>query len=102
MAALSQGLPVVTTRGARTVTAAELDDIAGDADLPTLVDGDNVLLVPPDDASAVARAVIRLLANPSLRQRLATRARVLAQAFSWDAIARRSTAVYAAIAGDKA
>ncbi len=97
MAALSHGLPIVTTRGPRTVTAAELGDVAGDADLPTLVDGENVLLVPPDDPSSVARAVIRLIANPALRQRLGTAARIVAQDFTWDAIARRTLAVYASI-----
>lgn len=92
MAALSHGLPIVTTRGKG--AAADLRDAAESAGLPSLADGDNVLLVPPDDASAVARAVIRLIASPPLRQRLATQARQLAQAFSWDAIARRTVSVY--------
>lgn len=97
MAALSHGLPIVTTKGKVTVTAADLSGVTDDVDLPTLVDADNVLLVPPDDAAAVARAVIRLIANPALRQRLATRARLLADAFSWDEIARRSIDVYRSI-----
>jgi polysaccharide biosynthesis protein PslF len=94
MAALSHGLPIVTTKGPGTAAIAHLADFTPDADIPGLVDGDNVLLVPPDDPTSIARAVIRLMSTPQLRQRLSTRAGFLAHVFSWEGIARRTSKVY--------
>jgi polysaccharide biosynthesis protein PslF len=101
MAALSHGLPIVTTKGPGTVALSSVPNITADADLPSLADGDNVLLVPPDDPTSIARAVIRLTANPALRQRLSSRTRVLAQQFGWDSIARRTAQVYQSALADK-
>ncbi len=55
----------------------------------TVVHGETGFLVPPRDAAALAEAVIRLLRDPDLRQRMgaAGRARVLAH-FSVEAMAR--------------
>ncbi len=94
MAALSHGLPIVTTKGPGTVAVSTVPNIAPDADLPCLTDSDNVLLVPPDDPGSTARAIIRLMANPALRQRLSSRARILARSFEWDSIARHTSEVY--------
>ena len=99
MAALSHNLPIISTKGPGTASLASVPNIQADADLPGLLDGDNVLLVPPDDPSAVSRAVIRLIANPSLIQRLSANARLLAHSFEWDTIARRTSAVYEELAG---
>ncbi len=98
LAALTHGLPIVTTKGPGAVALSSMPNVAPDANLPGLTDGDNVLLVAPDDAVAVARAVIRLMSNPALRQRLSTRSRMLGQAFGWDHIAQRTAEVYAAVA----
>jgi len=94
MAVLSHGLPIVTTKGPGTVALSTVPNVEPDVNLPCLTDGDNVLLVPPDDPGAIARAIIRLMSNPALRQRLSASARVLAQAFRWDVIARRTSRVY--------
>jgi glycosyltransferase involved in cell wall biosynthesis len=57
------------------------------------------LLVPPDDPSALADAVTRLLADEPRRQRLGAAARRLAQErYSWDDIARRLSAIYERLA----
>ena len=81
MAALAHGLPTVTTEH-RTI------------DQRTLVDGENVSLVVPDDPAALAEAVTRLMAAPDLRRRLGEGARSLAQSFSWDRIARQTLELY--------
>jgi len=63
------------------------------SDLPTvqevLVDGDNALLVPPEDSSALAAAIRRLLANQGLADRLRRTAYEQVQGFTWDARAAR-------------
>lgn len=94
LAVLSHGLPTVTTRGPGAAPVSSVPNIAADADLPSLADGDNVLLIPPDDPVSTARSIIRLMASPALRQRLSSRARILARSFTWEGIARRTSTVY--------
>ena len=63
------------------------------SDLPTvgevLTDGDNALLVPPEDPDALAAAIRRLLVNHGLADRLRRTAYDQVQAFTWDARAAR-------------
>jgi glycosyltransferase involved in cell wall biosynthesis len=54
-----------------------------------LRDGENALLVPPEDAGAAAAALDRVLADTNLAERLGTNAAALAETLSWDARARR-------------
>jgi glycosyltransferase involved in cell wall biosynthesis len=55
-------------------------------------------LVPPDDADALAAALSALLADPARRERLAAGARAAAAGpYGWDAIARRTLDLYAAL-----
>jgi glycosyltransferase involved in cell wall biosynthesis len=74
--AMACGLPVVTTA------------VSG---IPELVaDEENGLLVPPDDATAVAAALRRLHDDPELARRLAACGRAtVAEHFDGDALARR-------------
>jgi glycosyltransferase involved in cell wall biosynthesis len=81
MAALAHGRPVVST--------------VPQVPLSELHDGENVLLVPPDEAQALAAAVARLAANPALRQRLGDGARELSRQFTWDRIAVRTADLFA-------
>jgi glycosyltransferase involved in cell wall biosynthesis len=60
--------------------------------LPEVVEGENMLLVPPRDAQALAEAARRLWRDPPLRARLEAGARALSADFSWDRIARRTAA----------
>ncbi len=74
MEAMASGLPIVTT-----ATCGMRDVIR---------DGENGLLVPIRDASAVANAVARLIADRSLRERLGRAAREEAmRRYTWDAVA---------------
>ena len=68
----AMGLPVVATR------------VGG---LPQLLqDGDNGLLVPDDDSTAMIGAVRRLLNEPKLAERLSINGRVLAERAAWPRI----------------
>jgi len=84
MAALVHGLPIVTTRPKSQIPSR-------------LQDGENVLLVPPDDAAALTEAIARLADSPELRQRLGQGAKEMSKAFGWDSIAEKTLEVYHAI-----
>jgi glycosyltransferase involved in cell wall biosynthesis len=51
-----------------------------------LEDEKDALLVPPDDAEAMAVAIRRVLTEPALAERLSTNARKKAEQFDWDNI----------------
>ena len=80
MAALSHGLPIVSTRPR--------------VDVPELVHGENILLVPPDAPVALAEAIARLAQDANLRRRLGEGAARLAQVFTWEKIAEKTKALY--------
>ncbi|MEW6033974.1 MAG: glycosyltransferase family 4 protein [Chloroflexota bacterium] len=63
--------------------------------------GDNMegILVPPGDEGAVARALLRLLCDPDLRQRMGERGRVKAQDYSWELVARKVLDLYLRLLG---
>ncbi len=87
MAALAHGMTIVTTtpRGIRAIH---------ESPLPALRDGENCLLVPPDDPTALASAIQRAAASPELRARIGAGARQLAQYFTWDKIAKQHLELY--------
>jgi len=85
MAALAHGCAIVSTRSPM---------YNGQGPMPKLVDGENVLLVPPDDAQALAAAIVRLAEDANLRRRLMEGAAALAQHFTWESIAARTLALY--------
>lgn len=89
LAALAAGVPLVTT-----VPGAGYD--AGGA-LPLLRDGENAMLVLPDDVRAIAAALGRLADDDALRSRLATGARALADPFRWETIVDAHLELYQAI-----
>ena len=82
--AMASGRPVVAT-----TTGGIVDMIA---------DGENGLLVPPDDENQLAGAMARLLNDADLRVRLAAGAQERAQHFTASAVVERLEAVYAGVA----
>lgn len=62
------------------------------SDLPSLRevlrDGENALLVPPDDPAALAAALRRVLGEPALAERLRAQAHAEARGRTWEARAR--------------
>jgi len=83
---MAAGLPVIAT-----AAGGPLEIITGD------VDG---LLVPPDDASALARAMSRLAADPHLRHALGVAGQVRASDFTPARVAEITTELWAAVAHD--
>lgn len=51
-----------------------------------LKDGHDALLVPPDDADAMAAAVRRILTEPGLAEKLSRNARAKAEQFDWSVV----------------
>ena len=85
--AMACGKPVISTRLPSGVAWVNRDEETG-------------LVVPPGDATALAEALARLVADPRLRQRLGTagRARVLSD-FSMDRMGQATAALYRELAG---
>jgi len=78
---LSLGVPVVASR------------VGG---LPEVLrDGDSVLFVPPGESTALAEALIRVLGDAQLRERLAQGGRRIALDHSWPSIAERTECAFA-------
>jgi glycosyltransferase involved in cell wall biosynthesis len=81
------GLPVLEAMACETPVicsnVSSLPEVAGDA----------ALLFAPDDPAALARAMRQVHAEPALRDELAARGRVRAQAFSWERCADQVLAV---------
>ncbi|MFN8423889.1 MAG: glycosyltransferase family 4 protein [Anaerolineae bacterium] len=114
LAALTHGVPIVTTRpadGGAAVAGAPVrraEDGAGGEEppagaprtnaaftaLPPLADGIAARLVAPGDARALADAVRGVLDDPILAARLRAGARDVAARFGWDAIAAEHLRLY--------
>jgi glycosyltransferase involved in cell wall biosynthesis len=83
MAALAHGQAIVSTRSP--------------IELPELVHGENVWLVPPRDAEALAGAIATLAADPERRRRLARGAAELSAQFTWQHIAARTADIFQSV-----
>ncbi len=82
-AALVHGMPILTTQPR--------------VHLPKLIHGENVFLVAPADAGALASAIDHLAGDLELRQKLGAGANALAEMFRWDRIAADTLKLYRAI-----
>jgi len=80
--AMACGIPVVCSN------ASSLPEVAGDA----------ALLVPPDQPTALAKALHQVLENDILRLQMRERGLQQAARFSWEQTARQTLAVYEQIA----
>ena len=87
MAALAHGCAIVTTQ-------VKSEKLKVKSVLPELRDGENCLLIPPDDPGALVNAIQRAMASPELRAKISAGARDLAQNFTWDKIAQQHFALY--------
>jgi glycosyltransferase involved in cell wall biosynthesis len=97
MAALAHGLPIVTTLPSRQSPMAGPPPIwlGSGPDAAAIRDGVSALLVPPDDAGALATALLRLGADAGLRAQLAEGAGTVAARIAWPVLAAETAAIYA-------
>ena len=83
---------MVLTRAFACAVPVVSSDIDGYRDVMTDETG---LLVPPGEPAALAEAIVTLLDDEPLRQRLGAAARTVAvERYAWDSIAERLAAVY--------
>lgn len=91
---LGEGLPTVLIEAAACGRAIVATDVAGCREV--VVDGVNGLLVPPNDSTALARALARLLDDPALRAAMGAAGRQRVQALFADRlIIRQIMDIYA-------
>jgi glycosyltransferase involved in cell wall biosynthesis len=88
-----EGVPKVLIEAAASGRAIVTTDVPGCRDI--VRQGVNGILVPPKDATSLAKALGELLENPSLRQRMGSRGReIAASEFSEEVVVRETMALY--------
>ena len=83
--ALALGVPVVATK------VGALPEV--------LRDGESALLISPESPADLSRALVRLLSDQQLRERLARGGRRVAEAHSWPAIAAKTEEAFLRLIG---
>ncbi len=63
-----------------------------------ITDGQEGLLVPPEDDAALSAAIVQLLEDADLRQRMGQAGRVTAQGYAWDRVAGQVLDYYQEVA----
>jgi glycosyltransferase involved in cell wall biosynthesis len=92
-----EGLPKSLLEAAACGRAMVATDVPGCR--AVAIDGETGLLVPPDDAKALASALQKLLTDREMRQRMGNAARKMAETrFSADAIGRATVDLYRRLA----
>ncbi|MFC2045833.1 glycosyltransferase family 4 protein [Chloroflexota bacterium] len=84
--AMSMGKPIIASK------------INGYASV--LTDGSEGLLVPPREKARLAKSIVALLADKSLRQQMGERGRIKAQDYSWESVAQRILDYYYMVMND--
>jgi glycosyltransferase involved in cell wall biosynthesis len=86
MAALAHGMPIISTYP--------------QVEVPEIVEGQNMALVPAGDADALASKIVEVAASAPLRRRLAGGAVELSKSFTWEAIAKSTLELYERLLGN--
>lgn len=96
MSSRSEGLPMALLEAMAYGMAIASTDVGG---IGEVVDSDaTAILVPAEDAEALADALCRLVADPALRNRLAAAARERARSIDAVAVAARMAEIYESLA----
>lgn len=81
-----EGFPLAPIEAMACQLPVVLTDVAGISDILPREAADGGIIVPTEDAAALATAIAKLLDDPSLRQELGKKAQQRARSFSIDAI----------------
>jgi len=93
---LGEGLGIVLLEAQALDVPVIGTDVGG---IPDVIEhGKTGLLVPPSDAKAIADAIVRVLTEPGLSERLTAGAKERLAKFDWDKIAERYAALYQELA----
>lgn len=92
LTSLWEGLPRVLPEAIATGVPIVATAVGGTTDI--LKDGENALVCPVHDSERIASAVVRLLKEPGLGSRLASRARAVLGQFDIDGMVRAQEALY--------
>jgi glycosyltransferase involved in cell wall biosynthesis len=97
MAAVAHGLPIVSTLPARRTALAGPATVwlGSGPRAAALRDGESIVLVPPNDAEALAAALTRIADDAELRARLSRGAAAIAGRIGWPALAAETASIYA-------
>ncbi len=87
LAGLALGVPVIAT------------SVGGLTEM--LRDGHNAVVIPPESPEALARALVRVLGDPSLRTSLAAAGLQTASEHAWPAIGERTVQLFEALLADR-
>lgn len=94
---LGEGLGIVLLEAQALGVPVIGTDVGG---IPDVIEHEKTgLLVPPSDAKALAEALVRVLTEPGLGDRLAAGAKERLAKFDWDKIAEDYAALYQELAG---
>jgi len=80
----------------RPIVASDIDGYRG-----VLEDGKEGLLVQPEDARLLADALVRLLKDPALRERMGRQGQAKATGYSWDKVAQQVLGYYRELLEEK-
>jgi len=99
LVALVLGLLFISgsTAFATSVDRMSLTNLEGYAGVVT--HGQEGLLVPPKDSAELAKALVFLLKDKSLRQQMSAKGRITAENYSWERIAKRVCDYYLKVLG---
>jgi glycosyltransferase involved in cell wall biosynthesis len=92
---LFQGFGLVGLEGMACAAACALTDSGGIREYA--VDGENALVVPPGNPQALADAILRLVSDPALRDRLGAAGVATSRQFTWERTAERYRAFMASL-----
>jgi glycosyltransferase involved in cell wall biosynthesis len=92
-----EGAPYSLLEAMRAGTPVVVTDVAGNRD--AVRDGRTGLVVPPDDPAALADALLKLMDDDSLRERLASGARAALPQFDLASMVRATERVYGELRG---
>ena len=91
----SQGIVLLEAMASGTpIVASNLEGYAG-----VVTHGQEGLLVPPKDSAELAKALVFLLKDKSLRQQMGAKGRLNAENYSWERIAKRVCDYYLKVLG---